>query len=141
MQTVDIITLSLSATAIIVSGLVSFYTYTKSKTVTCYQNLDGLYLEVLKLGMEHTSFVNRELTRDYKKNFSGVEKIKYELYAFMVWNVCETIYDHRSDGVFKTWECVIKVENNIHRNWFDTEDNHCRFKPEFREYVNKLETT
>lgn len=130
-----ILTIVLSVFAI---GL-SIYNFNRSRTVTLYQDLDRLYLELLKIAMANPSFANPELTRDYHKNFTGDQKRQYELYAFMVWNVCETIYDRKSiKNFFRTWECVIKVENDLHRNWFDTEENHCRFKDDFVAYIKQL---
>jgi hypothetical protein len=128
------VSIFLSAVAI----LLSIYNFNRSRTVTMYQDLDSLYLELIKLAIANPGFVNPELTGDYKKNFVGDQKLQYELYAFMVWNVCETIYDRRSiKSFFKTWECIIKVENKLHRNWFDTEENHCRFKDEFVNYIRQ----
>ena len=130
-----IISISVSAVAIVLS----IYNFNRSRTVTMYQDLDRLYQELLKLGIENPSFVNRSLTINYNKNFTGDQKLQYELYAFMAWNVCETIYDRKSiNNIFKTWECIIKVENDLHRNWFDTEKNQHRFKGEFVNYIKQL---
>jgi len=135
MSTDRIVTIVLSAFAL---GF-SIYNFYRSRTVAMYQDLDRLYLELLKLGIANPGFVNPSLTRDYKKNFEGDKRLQYELYAFMVWNVCETIHDRRDiKGFFRTWECIIKVENDLHRDWFDSEENRCRFKDEFNAYVNKL---
>jgi hypothetical protein len=57
----------------------------------------------------------------------------------MSWNICETIYDHKSTpGFFKTWEVIIDVENRLHRSWFESGENKCRFKESFIEYIKHL---
>jgi hypothetical protein len=132
MDTDKTLSISLSAFALVLS----VYNFNRSRTVTMYQDLDRLYLELLKLGIANPNFVNPELTSDYKKNFKGDQKLQYELYAFMVWNICETIYDRKSiKKFFETWQCIIEVENTLHRNWLETEENHCRFKGEFLSYM------
>lgn len=127
-----IISMALSAIAV----MLSVYNFNRSRTVTMYQDVDRLYLELLKIAMANPDFVNPDLTSDYKKHFKGDQRVQYELYAFMVWNVCETIYDRKSiKSFYKTWDCIVRVENNLHRNWFEIQDNHCRFKDEFVAYV------
>jgi len=118
----------------------SLYNFFSSRTILMYQDLDRLYLEVIKLAITNPEFVDPNLTRDYMKGFEKDDRLrlKYELYAFLVWNVCETIYDRKSNGdFFKTWECIIKVENDLHRNWLDYEKNHCRFKKDFIAFIRK----
>lgn len=115
---------------------VSIYTYSKNKAIEAYDNLDGLYLEVLRLGMENPSFVDAKLTRDYQNKFSGDERLKYEQYAFIAWNICETIYDRKGDeNIIKSWKPAIEVEDKLHRAWFDAPENHAKFKEEFRNWI------
>jgi hypothetical protein len=130
-----ILAITLSGIAIILS----VYNFNRAKAVTLYQDLDRLYLELLKLGIINPNFVNPGLTQDYPNKFTSDQRLQYELYAFMSWNICETIYDRKPNKkFFKTWECIIKVENKLHRKWFDMDENHCRFKKEFIEYVRQL---
>lgn len=104
------------------------------KSITIYSNIDGLYLELLKLGIEHPKFVNPEYTSDYINKFEDCEKRQYELYAFIAWNICETIFDRRNDFLtFKSWEPVLRHEAKLHREWF--EGNQDKFKEEFKRYV------
>jgi len=117
----------------------SIYNFNRSRSATYYQDLDKLYIELLKLGIANPDFATPSLTKDYTKHFEGSKLIQYQLYAFMAWNICETIYDRRdSEKFFGTWQCIIGVENNLHRAWFDSDDNDCKFKENFRNYVKTL---
>lgn len=131
--------IALSTAALIVSlvgGVFSIYSYFRSKAIEAYANLDALYLEVLKLAIANPSFADASATRHYRSKFDGEQKQKYELYAFIAWNVCETIYDRRRNKtVLKSWSPIIKTENDLHRAWFEAPENHSKFKPEFRRYI------
>ena len=139
MLALEITAIAISTAALIVSligGAFSIYSYFRNKAIEAYTNLDALYLEVLKFGIANPRFADASLTRDYHSKFSGDERQKYELYAFIAWNVCETIYDRRRNkAVLKSWCPIIKTENNLHRAWFDDPKNHSKFKPEFRRYI------
>jgi len=120
----------------IVAVVFSFYSYKNTRRDTLYQDLDGLYLEVLKLAMSNPRFVNPDLTRDYKKHFQGDELHKYQVFAYLAWNVCETIADRRKDKhLFDTWRPVIHAEDKLHGVWLDDPDNHYRFKKSFIDFV------
>ena len=70
--------------------------------------------------------------------FSGDQKIKYELYAFMCWNFCETVFDKQDKELMKTWAVIIQSESQLHAKWFEKLENYDKFKPSFRKYVAKL---
>lgn len=131
-----VITVIISITAIVVS----FITYRKSTSMLMYHDLDSLYMEVLKLGMANPRFVNPSLTRNFKKSFQYDEALQYDRFAFIVWNVCETIYDHQSSSraISESWECIIKEELKLHESWIREDANRCRFKNGFLEYLTKI---
>jgi hypothetical protein len=102
-----------------------------------YRDLDFLYLEVLKIGIENPRFVNPKLTNQYPLAFEGEERLRYESYAFLTWNVCETIFDRRTDEeLYQTWLPILRVENKRHRRWFDLPENRLGFKDAFQRYVS-----
>jgi hypothetical protein len=88
--------------------------------------------------MENPSFRNSALTNDYLNKFSGDEKIKYEIYAFITWNFCETIIDKGDVELMKTWFVVIETENSLHRKWFDNPENSAKFKESFRKHIQSI---
>lgn len=134
MELYQALALTLSSVAIIFS----LFTFFKTRRVTLYQDLDRLYLEVLKLAIQYPRFVNPKFTLDYQRSFKGEELLQYEAYAFIVWNVCETIADRRKDKtLFRSWEPVLKAEIERHRAWFDSGENTSKFKMDFRDLIQK----
>lgn len=112
---------------------------TELRTAWAYRDLDFLYLEVLKLGIENPHFVNVELTNRYPEAFDGEERLRYDAYAFLTWNVCETIFDRQSDDdLYQTWLPIIRVENKLHRRWFEVPENRLGFKESFQSYVRRM---
>lgn len=117
--------------------LFSLYTFHESKSCKTYADLDNLYLELLKLGMNNPKFRDPKYTTHYKSEFkNGDELSKYEIYAFIAWNICETIYDRKDEAIFETWSPIIVTENKLHRIWFDEPENWHKFKQPFREYIH-----
>lgn len=116
--------------------IISVYTYYKSKRDTTYADLDGLYQDLLKLGIEHPEFLDPDNTSRYKEAFKIPEGLhQYETYAYIVWNIIETIYDRKDDVLFETWKPVLVTENKLHRTWFEDPKNHDKFKQEFRDWI------
>ena len=116
--------------------IISLYTYYASKRTQTYADLDTLYLELLKLGMEYPKFRNPKYTINYKNEFNEDDLYRYETYAFIAWNICETIYDRKDEALFETWKPVIVAENKLHRKWFNDPKNQHKFKERFRVYIH-----
>ena len=130
-----VITIALSAIAL----LLSIYNFNKTRMVNFYQDMDRLYLELLKVGIANPDFVNPDMTCDYRNKFERNQRLQYELYAFMAMNICETIYDRKaSKSFFRTWECIIEIENRLHRCWLEDGDNKRRFKKDFIDYLSRF---
>ncbi len=127
----------------IVAVVFSVYTFLSSRRDSQYQDLDGLYLEALKLGMDNPRFINPGYTKKYKEIFQDDELHKYQVFAYIIWNICETIADRRKDkNLYDTWKPVILAENKLHRAWLDNPENHHRFKKSFFDFVrNELPKT
>ena len=115
MTTIEFWNLIVSSSATILAGiaiLLYIIMWYKDKSNNSYDIFDATYLDILKTGMENPSFRNPILTNDYINSFSENEKIKYEIYAFISWNFCETIFDKGDVELMKTWSVVIDTENN-----------------------------
>lgn len=122
--------------ASVVALIISIYTYKLAKREQRYADLDSLYLEALKIGLEHPKLRNSKYTHNYKVSFKNEDDLsRYECYAYIVWNICETIYDRRDTALFETWKPVVVAENKLHRSWFENPENHHKFKERFRMYV------
>lgn len=141
MTTIEFWNLVVSSTATILAAiaiLLYIILWYKEKSSNSYDNFDAIYLDILKTGMENPSFRNSILTNDYLNKFSGDEKIKYEIYAFISWNFCETIIDQGDVELMKTWFVVIETENSLHRKWFDNPENFAKFKESFRKHIQDI---
>ncbi len=101
-----------------------------------YSDLDSLYLRVLELGVANPGLIDPAKTADYQKTFAGNDLNRYDAYAFISWNVCETIFDTcRGDKVlWETWCPVIRAEHTLHGDWL--RNNHSKFKPGFVKGLN-----
>ncbi|MGC9307456.1 MAG: hypothetical protein ACP5FL_01615, partial [Thermoplasmatota archaeon] len=123
-----------------ISALIfSLYAYIKTRSSVSYADLDYLYLELLKLGTQFPKLTNPNFTTDYKNKFDNEDELsRYNTFAFISWNICETIYDRCCDKqTWETWRPVIEAENRLHRKWFDEEENFHKFKKSFREFIVK----
>ena len=130
--------LSLETAFSTVAIIFSVYTFLSSRRDSQYQDLDGLYLEALKLGMDNPRFINPGYTKKYKEIFHDDELQKYQVFAYIIWNICETIADRRKDkNLYDTWRPVILAENKLHRAWLDDPENNHRFKKSFFKFVQK----
>ena len=135
-----LVTIVLGCLATIMSGIaivVSLLVYHWNRNTSSYSDLDALYMGVLKIGIENPDFRNEAKTT--KGVFEGDDLVKYETYAYMVWNVCETVYDRTGGrgGNWKTWKPIIEAEYRLHGKWFMKEENHHKFKEEFIGFVEK----
>lgn len=131
---VDSVATLLAAVAILLYVIFWF----RDKTTNSYDVFDATYMELLKIAMDNPSFRNPEYTLHYETAFVGDEKIKYELYAFMCWNFCETIFDKQDKELMKTWKVIIESESQLHLKWFKNPNNNAKFKSSFREYINQV---
>lgn len=137
--------------SILIAGIslaVSYYIYILSSKDSSYLDIDKQYSELLKLAIENPKLRDYESTAKYYKSEDEMFKKRYNTYAFMCWNLVETIYDQQKDkkGQFnlsETWIPVMKQENKLHYTWF--KKNLELFKDEFEGFVtgelNDIEIT
>jgi len=130
----DILT-ALLAAASILALILSVLNSREIDRQKCYSDVDRLYLKVLELRVWHPNLADPARTADYQNKFDGDEFLRYDAYAFIVWNTCETIYDtcKNDKHLWKTWEPVIRSEAALHRSWLS--DNQGKFKRVFLDYV------
>ena len=104
----------------------SVWSFTRTLRDAYYAELDRVYFELLKIGLERPELLAYPASPDPAK------ADQYGAYAFMVWNFLETIFD-RCQGWSKrrlreTWFPIIAAENDLHRAWFELPENRRRFK-------------
>jgi hypothetical protein len=124
---------ALGSLGIVFTLFYSVWSFTTTLREGYYAELDRVYFELLKIGLERPELLSFPTTpnRDRAR--------EYNAYAFMVWNFVETIYD-RCQGwsrrrLRETWYPIIAAENAVHRQWFDLPENRCRFKDSFVRFV------
>jgi len=124
----------------LMSVVISYYIYKASRLDTSYLDIDKQYSDLLKLGLSEPDL--RDYTRTsmfYKLDSEDTFKKKYHIYAYMCWNLIETVYDRQKDkkGRFRlseTWLPVMFEENRLHYTWF--KHNLRLFKPDFQKFVS-----
>jgi hypothetical protein len=137
----ELVNLIVSSVSTILAGiaiLLYIILWKKEKESSNYEIFDTFYLDILKTGMEYPKFRNPNYTKNYKNNEDEDEIIRYEMYAFICWNFCETIIDKDDKALFETWGVAIQVEKSLHESWFNAEENKSKFKSSFREKINGL---
>ena len=72
-------------------GAVAVFTWVLTRNAAIYANFDTLYKEILNIGLTYPCFRDPDKTAKYREHFNVDERIRYETYAYMVFNCCETV--------------------------------------------------
>lgn len=96
-----------------------------------YTNIDRAYMELLSMAMREPYLRKPETI------VLPEQKEKYDIYAFMVWNFLEAIYDKclKDRELIETWGPIIEVEGALHIEWFKDISNKVKFKMSFYKYI------
>ncbi|MDQ1337271.1 MAG: hypothetical protein QG617_238 [Campylobacterota bacterium] len=113
--------------------LYSMRTYNKTMQIVHYGEIDKMYFEILKEALAKPHLVRQNIVR------SEEEEVEYGIYAFIVWNFLESIYDRciLDDGLQKTWFPIIETERATHLAWIKNPQNRIKFKDEFLNFIDK----
>jgi hypothetical protein len=137
----DVLNFIVGSTSTLLSAL-AIYLYIvlwrKDKTDGTYDVFDATYKDILSIAIDHPELRNPEVTKIYSNVFTGNELIKYETYAFMSLNFCETLFDKGNDELMKTWSVVVKIEFELHEIWMNKPENKLKYKSEFLDYIETL---
>lgn len=141
----SVVSLCISLVAVVITYLM----FKKQQHTQSYSDIDSMYFEILKLGIEYPELRNLQKVSHYHKlPAEDLFRIRYETYAFICWNLCETIFDRQNDNqgdlkVSPTWIPVLLEENRKHQVWFS--HNLRLFKKDFQDFVkgvvNSVEIT
>lgn len=138
----EYITSSVSVFISLVAMVLSYLSFTKQHNSQAYSDIDLMYFEILKLGLEYPELRNKfKTSKYYTLPKDDVFRIRYETYAYVCWNLCEAIFDRQKKGsgecsILPTWIPVILEENNLHQVWFS--HNLRLFKKEFQDFVKEV---
>jgi len=131
----EVIAEVLGGLGIVVTLGYSVWSFRTTLRDSYYAELDRVYFELLKIGLEHPELL------DFPTSPHPDKAREYDAYAFMVWNFVETIFD-RCQGWSKrrlreTWYPIIDAENARHRNWFNLPENRRKFKAHFCRFIDE----
>lgn len=128
-----VIAQALGSIGIILTLCYSAWTFATTLREGYYAELDRVYFDLLKIGLERPHLLAPAPPAD------PAQGKEYDAYAFMVWNFIETVVD-RCEGAAnrqlrETWYPIIETENKIHRAWFDLPENRRKFKERFCRFI------
>lgn len=109
-----------------------------------YTELDRLYLEVLRMRVERPDLAP---AFDDRANAPGrgsehdpaLDAVARDNYAFIVWNLIETIIDRceKPGRNFSAWGPIVEYESGCYSHWLQGE-NLKRFRPGFPQRVQAV---
>ena len=113
--------------------LYSMKSYQKTMQIIHYGEIDKMYFEILKEALNKPHLVRKDIVR------SDEEEVQYTIFAFIVWNFLEAIYDRcMLDSALKiTWFPIIEAEATMHREWIKKTENRTKFKGIFLNFIDK----
>lgn len=126
-----------SMMAVIATGMATFAliysirTYKATMQTVHYGEIDRMCFEILK-----ESLAKPHLARGHMER-SGDEAIEYDVYAFIMWNFLEAIYDRcqHDPSLQATWYPIVQTESITHRGWLDDPNNRLKFKETFLRFI------
>jgi hypothetical protein len=131
---VGAIATALGSLGIVLTLFYSAYSFKAALREGYYAELDRLYFELLKLGLE------RPYLRYSAPSTDPTKASEYETYAFMIWNFLETVVDRcdnsSSPSLRETWNPIVATESALHRAWFDLPANRRKFKDRFCTFID-----
>jgi|GEM_PF-601397 len=110
-----------------------------------YSDIDNIYAQILDNAIKYPDLRNMGRITAYRQLPEQDEfRLRYETYAFMCWNLVETIFDRTQDtsapfGISITWMPVVLEESRLHYEWFC--HNLRLFKKPFQDFVSKQVVT
>ena len=129
----EVVATALGSIGIVLTLFYSAWSFRTTLREGYYAELDRVYFELLKIGLE------RPYLRASLPPADPARASEYEAYAFMVWNFLETVVD-RCEGTSnrslrETWYPIVATESALHRAWFDLPENRGKFKERFRQFI------
>lgn len=113
--------------------LYSIRMYQKTMQIVHYGEIDKMYFEILKEALNKPHVIRKDFAR------SEEQEVEYDIYAFIVWNFLESIYDRcmLDTALQITWFPIIETERTIHLEWIRRPEHRSKFKAEFLSFIDK----
>jgi hypothetical protein len=126
---------ALGSLGIVLTLFYSAWSFRTTLRESYYAELDRVYFELLRIGLE------RPYLRSALPPLDPAKASEYDAYAFMVWNFLETVVDRcdssSNASLRETWFPIVATEGALHRAWFDLPENQGKFKERFRQFIVK----
>jgi hypothetical protein len=128
-----------SIMAVLATGMACFAliysvkTYKKTMQTVHYGEIDKMYFEILKESLSKPHLSKGTFHRN------ETEILEYDIYAFILWNFLESIYDRCEEDkeLQKTWYPILEVEAINHKHWIELSENKIKFKDSFLQFVEQ----
>jgi len=150
----DVGAIAEAVSAVVLAGTLVFtyITYRKQvrenerqRSLQHYHAIDVFYFQILRMAVNHPyvrskEFIEKWAKPDSSKPINTYRRARYDLYAFIVWNFLETIYDRcqtENNSLWQTWEPIFLQDGKLHLAWFEKEENMKNFKEIFIDDVCK----
>ena len=137
---IEILNFIVGSTSTLLSA-VAIYLYValwkKDALDGAYNAFDTMYKDLLAVALEYPNLRNAKKTATFLESFQDDDKIRYETYAFMCLNFCETLYDKGNPELMETWSVVIDIEYHLHKTWLQDGSNKAKFKKEFIDFLER----
>jgi len=131
----EVVSTALGSIGIVLTLFYSAWSFRTTLREGYYAELDRVYFELLKIGLE------RPYLRASLPPADPARASEYEAYAFMVWNFLETVVDRcngtSNPSLRETWYPIVATESALHRAWFDAPENRRKFKVRFCRFIEE----
>jgi hypothetical protein len=131
----EVVGTALGSIGIVLTLFYSAWSFRTTLREGYYAELDRVYFELLKIGLE------RPYLRASPPPDDAGRASEYDAYAFMVWNFLETVVDRcestPNQSLRETWFPIVETESALHRAWFDMPENQRKFKERFCSFIAK----
>ncbi|MDD2652939.1 MAG: hypothetical protein PHX44_07800 [Sulfurimonas sp.] len=113
--------------------LYSMRTYNKTMQIVHYGEIDKMYFEILKEALSKPHLARQNIIRTEEQN------VEYDIYAFIIWNFLESIYDRcmLDENLKTTWFPIIEAERITHLAWIQNPQNRLKFKDSFLNFIDR----
>jgi hypothetical protein len=131
----EVVATGLGSIGIVLTLFYSAWSFRTTLREGYYAELDRVYFELLKIGLE------RPYLRASPPPADPAWASEYEAYAFMVWNFLETVVDRcdatSNPSLAETWFPIVATESALHRTWFEAPENRRKFKERFCRFIEE----
>lgn len=114
----------------IIAIFVSIRIWRKDFLIRRYDVADQLLFEIHKIHLEHPEFLDPEWIRQAIDHPDPKIKYLYDVFATIVWNFLETLYERYGDELqHSSFYGAMQTLGTRHRDWFFREENFSCYNP------------